>query len=44
MKTNEPKLKEFVEKWNKRNRDIEKRRQQDKPIITYTREVIKHGT
>ena len=38
MNTNEPKLKKFVEKWNKRNADIEKRRKKNKVIIKYSYE------
>jgi len=30
MYTKEPKLKEFVEKWNKRNQEIDKRRKKRK--------------
>jgi len=37
MKTNEPKLKVFVKKWNKRNVKIQQRRDREKVVITYTR-------
>jgi len=36
MHTNEPKLKSFVAKWNKRNRKIEEKRKKDKVLIKYT--------
>jgi len=32
MYTQEPKLKKFVEKWNKRNRDINKRQKKEKEV------------
>jgi len=30
MNTKEPKLKKFVEKWNKRNREIQKKKDKEK--------------
>jgi hypothetical protein len=36
MYTTEPKLKFFVDKWNKRNAMIEAKKNQDKVIITHT--------
>jgi len=37
MYTKEPKLKKFVQKWNKRNADIQKRKR-EKVTITYSYE------